>query len=302
VRQTLLRSLALGRKHTLVTSRVAVVTVSYGSEEVLEGFFDSLHAASVNPLLVVVADNKPEAGATVQRQAESHGARYLPMNRNAGYGGAVNAAIESLPPDVTWILVSNPDIELTPGCVDELVRVGESDPQIGAVGPLVETDGAVYPSARSIPSLRTGAGHALFANLWPENPWSRRYHNDSENPPRERDAGWLSGSCLLVRRAAFDAVGGFDDKYFMYFEDVDLGYRLSRSGWRNRYAPSALVRHSGAHSTDGDSRRMVLVHHQSAYRFMSSKYSGWYLAPVRLAVKIGLSARAYLVTRVFHRG
>jgi N-acetylglucosaminyl-diphospho-decaprenol L-rhamnosyltransferase len=140
------------------------------------------------------------------------------------------------------------------------------------------------------------------ANLWPENPWSRRYHNDSENPPRERDAGWLSGSCVLVRRAAFDAVGGFDDEYFMYFEDVDLGYRLSRSGWRNRYAPSALVRHSGAHSTDGDSRRMVLVHHQSAYRFMSSKYSGWYLAPVRLAVKIGLSARAYLVTRVFHRG
>jgi N-acetylglucosaminyl-diphospho-decaprenol L-rhamnosyltransferase len=285
-----------------VTTSVAIVTVSYGSEGVLAGFFDSLPTASTQSPIVVVADNKPEDGAAVLQQAEAHGALYLPMNRNAGYGGAVNAAVDSLPSHVEWVLVSNPDIELTAGCVDELVRVGESDPRIGAVGPLVETDGEVYPSARSIPSLRTGVGHALFANLWPGNPWSRRYHDDSENPPRERDAGWLSGSCLLVRRAAFDGVGGFDDRYFMYFEDVDLGYRLSRSGWRNRYAPSAVVRHSGAHSTDGDSRRMVLVHHQSAYRFMSSKYSGWYLAPVRLAVKIGLSTRAYLVTRVFHRG
>jgi N-acetylglucosaminyl-diphospho-decaprenol L-rhamnosyltransferase len=290
-----------GRGHPIMTGAVAVVTVSYGSGAVLEGFLGSVPAASAEQLSVVVADNRPEPGQDVEEQTMRHGASYLSMDRNAGYGGAMNAAIRSLPPHVDWVLVSNPDIELTPGCIDELVRVGESDPRIGAVGPLVETDGKVYPSARSIPSLRTGAGHALFANIWPGNPWSRRYHNDSEAPPRERDAGWLSGSCLLVRRAAFDAIGGFDDRYFMYFEDVDLGYRLVRSGWRNRYAPSAVVRHSGAHSTDEHSTRMVLVHHQSAYRFMSSKYRGWYLAPVRLAVKIGLSARAYLVTRVFNR-
>jgi N-acetylglucosaminyl-diphospho-decaprenol L-rhamnosyltransferase len=181
------------------------------------------------------------------------------------------------------------------------VRIGESDARIGAVGPLVETDGQVYPSAREIPSLRMGLGHALFANIWPSNPWSRRYHSDNERPPRERDAGWLSGSCLLIRREAFDAVGGFDDRFFMYFEDVDLGYRLSKAGWRNRYAPSATVMHSGAHSTDEHSTKMVLVHHESAYRFLSSKYRGWYLAPVRLAVRIGLATRAFLVTRVFNR-
>lgn len=278
-----------------------VVTVSYGSEGVLDQFFASLESASSSDLKVVVADNRPDAGAPVRELAERYGVAYLPMSANLGYGGAMNAAVRTLPADIPWVLVSNPDIEIHPGAIDELVRVGESDARIGAVGPLVETDGEIYPSARAIPSLRMGLGHALFANIWPSNPWSRRYHSDNERPPRERDAGWLSGSCLLIRREAFDAVGGFDDRFFMYFEDVDLGYRLAKAGWRNRYAPSATVMHSGAHSTDEHSTKMVLVHHESAYRFLSSKYRGWYLAPVRLAVRVGLSTRAYLVTRVFNR-
>jgi N-acetylglucosaminyl-diphospho-decaprenol L-rhamnosyltransferase len=282
-------------------AKAGVVTVSYGSESVLDGFFASLPAASAGPLSAVVADNRPELGDPVRELADRYGVTYLPMDRNLGYGGAMNAAVRSLPSDISWVLVSNPDIEIHPGAIDELVRVGESDARIGAVGPLVETDGEVYPSARAIPSLRMGIGHALFANIWPANPWSRRYHSDNELPPRERDAGWLSGSCLLIRREAFDDVGGFDDRFFMYFEDVDLGYRLTKAGWRNRYAPSATVMHSGAHSTDEHSTKMVLVHHESAYRFMSSKYRGWYLAPVRLAVRIGLSTRAFLVTRVFNR-
>jgi N-acetylglucosaminyl-diphospho-decaprenol L-rhamnosyltransferase len=278
-----------------------VVTVSYGSEGVLDNFFASLKQASEAPLHAVVADNRPDAGAPVRELADRYGVSYLPMTRNLGYGGAMNAAVRNLPADIRWVLVSNPDIEIHPGAIDELVRVGESDARIGAVGPLVETDGEIYPSARAIPSLRMGLGHALFANIWPENPWSRRYHSDNERPPRERDAGWLSGSCLLVRREAFEAVGGFDERFFMYFEDVDLGYRLAKAGWRNRYAPSATVMHSGAHSTDEHSTKMVLVHHESAYRFLSSKYRGWYLAPVRLAVRVGLSTRAFLVTRVFNR-
>ena len=282
-------------------SRIAIVSVSYGSEGVLPGFLDSVPAASSADPLVIVADNKPDGVA--EKIVREHGASYLALPQNAGYGGAINAAIATFDDDVEWILVSNPDIVLGEGSLDELVRVGEADPTIGSLGPLVYTDGEIYPSARTIPSLRTGIGHALFANLWPSNPWSARYHSDNELPPRERDAGWLSGSNVLVRRTAYDAIGGFDDKYFMYFEDVDLGYRLSKSGWRNRYVPSAQVSHSGAHSTDteGSSKKMVNVHHQSAYRFLSRKYSGVLLSPVRLALKVGLSARAYVVTRLVRR-
>ena len=73
--------------------------------------------------------------------------------------------------------------------------------------------------------------------------------------PVERTAGWLSGSCLLLRRDAFDAVGGFDPGYFMYFEDVDLGDRLGDAGWHNVYVPAAVVSHVGGHATVRDPAR-----------------------------------------------
>ena len=77
----------------------------------------------------------------------------------------------------------------------------------------------------------------------------------------------------------------------MYFEDVDLGYRLGKSGWKNLYWPTAVVEHSGAHSTSRDSARMIKVHHESASRYLDKKYRGWYLAPLRVALRLGLVTR-----------
>ncbi|MFM9920715.1 glycosyltransferase family 2 protein [Lacisediminihabitans sp. H27-G8] len=282
------------------TPVVAVTTVSYRSGEVLEGFLQSVPASSAAPLLVVVADNDSNDPVVAKLTAASS-AHYLPLSRNLGYGGAMNEAIRSLPSDVRWVLVSNPDVVLTPGAIDALVAAGESDPRIAAVGPAIITDGEVYPSARAVPSLRTGIGHALFANIWLGNPWTRAYRRDSSSDPVRRDAGWLSGACVLVRKSAFDELSGFDDGYFMYFEDVDLGYRLGKAGYRNVYEPAAVVVHSGAHSTSDHSAQMIAVHHQSARRFLTRKYSGWYLWPVRVALIIGLDLRsAFLSRRATH--
>ncbi len=281
--------------------RIAVVTVSYGSEEVLEGFLASVPVASATPPTVAIADNLPDEG-DVRSLAEAVGAKYLPMPANLGYGGAVNAAIDALPREIEWVLVSNPDVVLEPGVLDRLRDAGDEDPAIASVGPAVyNVDGTLYPSARAVPSLRTGVGHAMFANLWPGNPWSRRYRNDAEAPSGRRDAGWLSGSCLLVRRSAFDEVGGFDTGYFMYFEDVDLGYRFGRHGYRNLYEPSARVTHTGAHSTTSDSARMIAAHHTSARRFLARKYSGPLLWPLRVALTAGLTIRSALIGRRIRR-
>src|SRR5690606_17794439 len=113
--------------------------------------------------------------------AESHGAVYLPIGSNRGYGGAVNAAVATLSADVRWVLVSNPDVVLQPGAIDELIAAAEADQRIGSAGPSILTaEGTVYPSARAIPSLRTGVGHALFVNLWAGNPWTRAYRREAE--------------------------------------------------------------------------------------------------------------------------
>jgi N-acetylglucosaminyl-diphospho-decaprenol L-rhamnosyltransferase len=277
---------------------VGVVTVSYGSQKVLVDFLASIPAASKHKVFVVIADNLATADSPVRQLGAKSGAHYAPMKGNLGYGAAMNAGVSLLPPEISWVLLSNPDVTLTPGVIDELVRVATTDETIAAVGPaLLTMDGEIYPSARAVPSLRTGVGHALFVNLWVENPWTRAYRNDRATEAIERDAGWLSGACLLVRRSVFEEVGGFDPGYFMYFEDVDLGYRFGKAGYRNVYAPSAVATHSGAHSTTTESARMISVHHESARRFLNRKYSGAWLWPVRVSLTIGLGLRSALLRR-----
>jgi N-acetylglucosaminyl-diphospho-decaprenol L-rhamnosyltransferase len=274
--------------------------VSFGSEAELAPFLGTLASASSARLRVVVSDNlsgSPENG--VRKICDDYGAQYLPMSGNLGYGAAMNEAVRSMEPTVEWVLISNPDVRLTPGSIDELVRGGETDPKVGAVGPAVRNeDGTVYPSARAIPSLRTGVGHALFSNLWAANPWTTAYLRDAQGELVARDAGWLSGSCLLVRRTVFDELGGFDPRFFMYFEDVDLGNRIGKAGYRNLYWPDATITHSGAHSTTGvASDAMIRAHHTSARQFLATKYPGVLLWPVRVTLTVGLAVRSFLIRR-----
>ncbi|MEN0083826.1 MAG: glycosyltransferase family 2 protein [Leifsonia sp.] len=274
----------------------AVVTVSYNSSSQLDSFLSSLDEELRAGVTVVIADNASADIRSSEEIARAHGARVLPLGENLGYGGAVNRAVASLPSTVDAVLICNPDVLVGEDALDALRARLDAEPTIGAVGPrILNEDGTLYPSARRIPSLRTGIGHALFVRVWPANPWTKAYR--SENQVSARDVGWLSGACLLVRRSVFEELGGFDEGYFMYFEDVDLGYRIGRAGFRNRYEPAASVVHVGGLSTQAESRRMVRVHHASAYRFLANKYRGPLLAPVRAVLRAALAARAWLLTR-----
>ena len=129
----------------------------------------------------------------------------------------------------------------------------------------------MYPSARHLPSLIRGGMHAVVGPVWRSNPWTAAYRQDRLEPS-ERPVGWLSGSCLLLRSAAFDEIGGFDERYFMYMEDVDLGDRLGRAGWQNVYVPSAEVLHDKGHSTGRDPARNLAAHHTSTYTFLADRH------------------------------
>ncbi|ARJ06002.1 glycosyl transferase [Cnuibacter physcomitrellae] len=294
--------------------RVAVVTVSYDSVKELESFLGSIDAASrpadetaEGPAVRVethVADNHPESGqaGAVRDVAARHAASYTAIAGNPGYGSAVNAVVRTLDPGVDAVLISNPDVVLGPASIVRLTAALASDDSIGAAGPrILEADGTVYPSARAIPSVVNGAGHALFSRIWPGNPWTAAYRQH-ESVPTERDAGWLSGACLLVRRSVFDELGGFDQAYFMYFEDVDLGFRLGRLGYRNVYAPRAVVTHTGAHSTAESSEMMLRAHHDSAKTFLTRRYPGRLLWPLRAVLGLGLDIRRVSATRRSRRG
>lgn len=290
------------------TPKVAVVTVSYGSEEVLGPFLLSLSEASGHPLSIVVTDNKPQEetaleghSSRIERLSRDFGAQYLPMSSNLGYGHAINQALKVLPPEIEWVVISNPDVIAGPGAIDLLIDTLRSDQNIAAVGPrILSNSGDIYPSARSIPSLTGGIGHALFSHAWPENPWTRNYRREAGSSPTRRDAGWLSGAFLVVQRSVLEKLHGFDEDYFMYFEDVDLGYRIGKLGLRNVYEPAAVVTHTGAHSTSIEAVSMLSAHHRSAKRFLSKQYPGMLLWPVRRLLGAGLDLRSWLFERRSH--
>ena len=266
-----------------------VVTVTYSPGAALEGFVTSVRAATSRPVEIVLADNGSTDGAPERAAAEHPDVRLLPTGGNVGYGAAANAGLAGLTEG--YAVVANPDVVFEPGAIDELLAVAARWPRAATVGPAIRTpEGELYPSARDLPRLSTGAGHALLGWVWPANPWTARYRREREEP-RERTAGWLSGSCLLVDVAAFRSVGGFDPGYFMYFEDVDLAERLTRAGYLHVYAPSAVVVHEGGHATRREPHRMQRVHHTSALRYLSRQYPGRRHAPLRLALRAGLGGR-----------
>ncbi len=284
-------------------TNVAVVTITFSPGDTLESFISSLRTEGFPPSRIVVVDNGSTDGAPELAAATHPHVELVRSGGNVGYGRAANIGVKTFDASVEWILVCNPDTQVTAGAVTTLLEVAAAHPEAGVLGPrILETDGTVYPSARALPAIRTGIGHAVFSGLWPTNPWTRRYQQrDVSSSSSVANVGWLSGAFLLVRRDAFEAVGGFDEDYFMYFEDVDLGRRIALAGWSNLFVPEAVVVHVGGASTEKVADVMVRAHHRSAYTYIAKTHPGALWAPVRAVVRVGLGVRAGSIIRKAHR-
>lgn len=279
---------------------IAIITVTFSPGEYLGKFLASAPGAATQGARVVMVDNGSTDGAP--EAAEEKGlAELVYSGGNVGYGAGMNygarwlrEAREKGEIDDEFFVISNPDVVFQPGAIDEMLKVARENPRAGAVGPRIdEADGSIYPSARRVPELGSGIGHALLGPIWPKNPWTKRYLADADMT-QQKVTGWLSGSCLLVRWSAFESVGGFDERYFMYMEDVDLGNRLGKAGWLNIYTPEARIAHAKGHSAGKHPDIVLPAHHESAYRFLADRNPGIAKAPLRLALRLGLGLRGKL--------
>lgn len=282
-------------------SALTVVTVTYSPGSHLDRFLSSLTVATDRKVRVIIADNGSTDGAPEEAVQRYPGTELLRTGGNLGYGTAVNRAVATLPAEEEFVVVANPDVVWGPDSIDLLLDAAARWPQAGSLGPLIrDPDGSVYPSARHLPSLVRGGMHAVVGFAWKANPWTKSYRQERLEPS-ERPVGWLSGSCLLVRRSAFDAIGGFDERYFMYMEDVDLGDRLGRAGWLNVYVPGSEILHDKGHSTGRDPARNLTAHHTSTYIYLSDRHTGVWRAPLRWTIKVALRARARAAVRKSRR-
>jgi N-acetylglucosaminyl-diphospho-decaprenol L-rhamnosyltransferase len=282
-----------------LSDELVVVTVTYSPGPHLDRFLATMAHATERPVTVLMADNGSTDGAPEEALERHPNARLLRTGANLGYGSAVNRAVaEYLADSATdseFFVVANPDVLWGPRSIDAMLEAAARWPRAGALGPLIrDPDGSVYPSARHQPSFIRGGMHAVIGPIWKSNPWTAAYRQERVEPS-ERPVGWLSGSCLLLRRAAFDEVRGFDERYFMYMEDVDLGDRLHEAGWLNVYVPTAEILHDKGHSTGRDPARNLAAHHASTYTFLADRHRGWWQAPLRWTFKFALAVRSRLV-------
>ncbi len=269
---------------------VAAVVVGYNVAADTVACVRSLRAAGVAEIVVV--DNGSRDGTVEAVREADPDAIVLALGVNLGFGSAVNrgVAVTTQP----YIVVANPDLVVDTPAVKALVEALEVDPGLGIVGPRIDTfDGDVYPSARTFPNLLDAVGHGFLYFVWPRNPFSRRYRMLDWDHATAADVDWVAATFLAVRREAWDALGGFDEQYFMYAEDVDLCWRAWEAGWRVGYEPAARVSHGIGRSTDQTPYRMILEHHRSLYRFFRKTAAG----PRRLllpVVALGLAVRTVL--------
>ena len=277
---------------------VRVVTVAYNPGGELERFLESVGHATRRQVHLVIADNGSDH-ELVHELAERFGARVVGGRDNLGYGGGANLGAADLNED--WVVVANPDIVWEPGSLDVLIDTAVDHPRAGCLGPrIVNPDGTVYPSGRALPTLGRGAGHALLTRVWPSNPFSAAYHSQN-GIDQVREVGWLSGACLLLPAQMWRQLGGFDDAYFMFFEDVDLGARVARAGRTNLQVPAAVVVHEQGASWKARPERMIRAHHASARRYLAGVYAAPWQAPLRWGISAGLRVREEIEVRSSRR-
>lgn len=274
---------------------ISAVVVNHNSGRFLERCLTSLVDTEGAPTEIIVVDNASSDGS--EGVVGSHpSARLVRNEANRGFAAAANQGIALT--TGRYVLLLNPDARVIGGSLESLVKVAEEHPRVGVVGALVRNpDGSLQPSARKVPSIGEALGHAFIGPFAPDNRWSRAYTMADWDRRSEREVEWVSGSAMLIRRQAFEQVGGFDEGYFMYVEDVDLCTRLRAAGWSVLFSPEAEVEHEAGVSSRARFRRLAFAHSASIYRYFSLHRARGPAALLKPFVRIALWVRALLVSR-----
>lgn len=269
--------------------KTSALIVTYNSAQTIIECLQSI-ANQVDE--IIVCDN----GSRDQTLQRIHNAdisvTLLEERQNHGYGTAVNICAKSAKGDV--FLVLNPDTVVPAGAV-EVLKTTMEETKAGIVGPEIRNaDGTRYPSPRAFPRIADAAGHGFVGLVSKDNRWSRRYLQTNEPPATISPVDWVSGSAMLIRKSTFVELGGFDEAFFLYMEDVDICKRAHGLGWPVIFTPNAHVVHHQGVSSTRHPYRAVVAHHRSLITYTNRTTSG----PGRIFLPViwcGIVARGCVV-------
>lgn len=260
---------------------VSIAIVTYNTRELALACLGSIArnrdcGGRVVEVLVVDSASTDQTVEAVRRQYPW--ARVIASPRNLGYTGGNNLAARLA--RGRYVLFLNPDTVVEPGAVEALASQLDRCADVGAVGPRLHfPNGQVQSSRRRFPGRLTGLVESLVFQRWLGGlPIVRRFYMEDRSDSEAQDVDWLVGACLMVRREALERSGLFDERFFMYSEEVDLCRRLRSDGWRVVFEPSAVVvHHEGKSSEQNLFHRERRFHQSRAMYYEKHVGRGWSL-------------------------
>ena len=275
--------------------RISVVIVNWNTAGPLSRALQSLQPIVGLDWEPIVVDNASEDDSVVRVRRDFPTARVIANPDNRGFGRACNQGFAQATGE--YVLLLNPDAALQPGAITTMVSYLENHPTVGMVGPtLCHDDGEIQYSACRYPSLRTEAYEWFgLRGMWPHDPEIGRLYYGYRTD-RAFHCDWLVGACLLVRREALTAVGGFDERFWLYAEELDWCRRMNAAGWQTHVVPAARVRHSGGAASALAPRPMLVEWFRSRHQ-----YHAKYDPPWRQATMVGLYVLALGIRVALYR-
>jgi GT2 family glycosyltransferase len=251
-----------------VSAEVSIVVVAYNTRTYLE---HALRAVGGRHEVIVVDTGSTDGSQAMVRERFPR-VRVLELDANPGYGGALNAGIAMASGEL--LILMNGDAWPVPGNLERLVEAAENEPRAGILGPrLLNADGTLQPSVRGFPTLWRLATEYLFLRwLAPRSRALNAFYGAGFDHRSQREAEFLVGAVLLVRRQVLDQIDGFDEDFFMFNEEVDLCYRARSAGWSVLFWPAAEFVHVGGASTSQVWPRMYREQLRSHLRFLAKHH------------------------------
>jgi len=280
--------------HTAASERepmndISVAVISYNTRALLRQCVASVFADGGGD--VVVADNGSTDGTVDMLRQEFGQVRVFVDRSNPGYGAASNAAIERCRSE--YVLLLNSDTVVYPGALLALRAYLDAHPRVAIVGPrLCNPDGSLQRSLHQFPTpLITLLDYSWVGPLLGRVPGLRKLYVASDPHDRARPVPWVTGAALAIRKSAFQSVGGFDASFFMYYEEVDLSYRLHKAGWETHFTPAAEVMHVGGASTSQQRAPMYAQQIGAAIQYSERYQSELGVMLTTFALRFSLASR-----------
>jgi len=275
------------------TVTLSIIIASHNTRELLRQCLTSiLQFRSRLDLEIIVIDNASSDGSVRMMCTDFPQVRLIQNHDNVGFAKAVNQGLKLA--NGLYLLLLNSDTEIKPNALQHSIAFLEAHPKAGIVGcKLLNPDGSLQPSCESFPRWQDFLYESLLLDkLFPRNRVFGRMHLTYFGYDRAVEVGYVKGAFLLVRRAVYDAIGGLDEAFYFYGEEMDWCYRAKKAGWLVYFTPAAQIVHYGGQSSDPMSPRMFVLLHQSRFRFYSKYHGRLGQASARLVLAFGALLRS----------